>query len=152
MSLVIDFKSEGDQLFVELNGRIDELSFLPPTDLWTCTQVIFDMEGLEGLSSEGIRRWLGWVTTFSKVKSIVRNCPKTVVDQMNALANFLPEGSKVESFFVPYYNEEKNTERLVLFRSGTEFKASHVFAPSDIKGYNGAVSYTHLTLPTNREV
>jgi hypothetical protein len=68
----------------------------------------------------------------------VRNCPKIVVDQINMVLGFLPAGTKVESFFVPYYSEASGNEKMILFVNGREFKDGKVSPPEGVNDEGGA--------------
>ena len=60
-----------------------------------------------------------------------------IVDQINMVSGFLPEGAEVESFMVPYYSDASDTEKMVLFTKGKEFKDGEVFPPEDVKDESG---------------
>ncbi len=50
---------------------------------------------------------------------------------------FLPQGTRVESFFVPYYNEASGNEKMVLFINGREFKDGKVTPPATVNDDSG---------------
>jgi hypothetical protein len=60
-----------------------------------------------------------------------------IVDQMNMVDGFLPSVATVESFYVPYYNEESGSEKNVLFRYGVEYKDGQVQYPTAVKDESG---------------
>lgn len=138
MSFSIDKKTEGSNLVLEVKGNVDEDANFTPQDLGAAASVILDLDGVTAINSVGIREWIKWVKTMpSSVKLSVRRCPKIVVDQINMVAGFLPAGTVVESFYVPYYSDSSGSEKMVLFNNGTEFKGGEVFPPADVKDDSG---------------
>src|SRR5687768_7774371 len=104
MSFAISKKPEGQQLVLEVKGNIDEDANFTPPDLGSFTNVTLDLEGVTAINSVGIREWIKWMKGFpASVKLGVRKCPKIIVDQINMVAGFLPAGTTVQSFYVPYY-------------------------------------------------
>lgn len=138
MSFSINKKSEGTGLILEIKGNVDEDSNFAPQDLGTASAVVLDLEGVTAINSVGIREWIKWVKTMpSSVKLSVRKVPKIVVDQINMVAGFLPPGTTIESFYVPYYSDSSGSEKMVLFTNGTEFKGGDLFPPAEVKDDSG---------------
>ncbi len=119
-------------------GHIDEDATFSVLDLNGATSLTLDLEGILAINSCGIREWIKWIKTApAGCKITYQKCPKVIVDQINMVSGFLPEGAEVESFMVPYYSDATDTEKMVLFNKGKEFKDGEVFPPEDIKDEGG---------------
>lgn len=138
MAFSVGKKMEGNVLVLEVKGNIDEDANFTPPDLGGATNVSLDLEGATAINSVGIREWIKWVKTMpASIQLSVRKCPKIIVDQINMVAGFLPTGTVIESFYVPYYADGSGNEKMVLFSNGKEFKGGEVFAPADVKDDGG---------------
>lgn len=133
MAFSIQKTKENGADCLTLKGNIDEdANFAAATVQGNAVTV--DLEGVTAINSVGIREWIKWTKTLpSGCKMTVRNCPKIVVDQINMVLGFLPPGSKVESFFVPYYSDASGNEKMVLFVNGREFKNGKVTPPDTVQ-------------------
>lgn len=140
MAFAIDKKDEGGKLVLEVKGNVDEDATFTPPEIGGATQVSLDLEGVTAINSVGIREWIKWIKTIPpSVKIGVRRCPKIIVDQINMVAGFLPAGTVVESFFVPYFADASGEEKQVLFENGKEYKGGDVFPPAEVKDDSGEV-------------
>ncbi len=128
-----DKKAEGPAAVIALRGNIDEDANFSTISLEGAKEVVLDLEQVSAINSCGIREWIKWIKTAPSSKFIYRKCPKVIVDQINMVSGFLPENGMVESFFVPYYSDASDTEKMVLFTSGKEFKGSEIFPPDEVK-------------------
>lgn len=138
MAFSIDKRLEDNKVVLELKGGVDEDANFTAPDLGGQSNVVIDLSGVTAINSVGIREWIKWTKTIpSSVKLSVRKCPKIIVDQINMVAGFLPQGTTVESFFVPYYADSSGNEKMVLFENGKEFKGEEVFLPSEVKDESG---------------
>lgn len=140
MSFSINKKPEGSNLVLEIKGNVDEDSNFTPPDLGSSTSVVLDLEGVTAINSVGIREWIKWTKSFpASIQIAVRKCPKIIVDQINMVAGFLPTGTVVQSFYVPYYADASGNEKMVLFENGKEFKNGELFPPAEVKDDSGEV-------------
>lgn len=129
-----DKKKEGSAVVFAFSGHIDEDAQFSGLDFEGAPEIKVDLENVSAINSCGIREWIKWIRTAPATSKIVyTKCPKIIVDQINMVAGFLPDNGSVESFYVPYYNEDSGNEKMVLFRSGVEFQGNEVKAPEDIK-------------------
>lgn len=136
------FKAEKKQgsgeCTVVLQGHIDEDATFGGLDLAGVGKVVIDLDGVTAINSCGIREWVKWIRTASTTAPIVyRKCPKVIVDQINMVSGFLPDNGKVESFYVPYYNDSSGNEKMILFKEGAEFKGNEIFPPPEVKDEGG---------------
>lgn len=140
MGFSIAKKTEGAATVLEISGGIDEDSNFIPPDLGSAMQVVLDLEKVTAINSVGIREWIKWVKSFpSSVKLAVRKCPKIIVDQINMVAGFLPAGTTVQSFYVPYYADSSGSEKMVLFENGKEYGNGSINPPAEVKDDSGEV-------------
>ena len=58
---------------------------------------------------------------LTKAKVLLAECPKPFIDQASMVEGFLPEHFIVHSFYVPYYCEASDQEKLVLATNGKDF-------------------------------
>lgn len=132
MALEIGQQQDGDQLIVSLKGHIDEdATFIPLQP--AVTKAVLDLDAVTAINSVGIREWIKWTKSFpAGVEVTVRKLPKVIVDQANMVAGFLPSGTIVESFYVPYYCDGSGEEKMVLFTNGKEFGGGQVNAPENV--------------------
>jgi hypothetical protein len=134
MAFSIESSRLGDTLLVHVSGKIDEDS-----NFSGCASVILELENISAINSVGVREWIRWIKGFpSTLKLVVRKCPKIIVDQINMVSGFLPAGTVVESFYVPFFADISGEEKMVLFSIGKEYRGGDVFAPKQISDTTGA--------------
>lgn len=93
-----------EQVELRIIGRLDEESDFSKLKMPEAKIYFFNLEELTTLNSMGLRNWLLWIKKLKvTIPKVFKNCQKNVVDQMNILQGFLPPGSTVESFYVPFY-------------------------------------------------
>ena len=61
-------------------------------------------------------------TNFPGIKVSFYNCPKIIVDQINAVRGFLPSTARVESFWIPFYCEESDRREFILLTRDKDYK------------------------------
>ncbi len=134
----IEKRKDGESLVVTVKGSIDEDAVLASVGFDGAQTIQLDLDKVSSINSCGIREWIKWLKTAPPSSKIVyKNCPKIIVDQINMVAGFLPENGKVDSFYVPYFNENSGAEKMVLFRSGNEFKDGELKPPPEVKDEGG---------------
>lgn len=133
----VKINKDGNKLVVDLQGVIDEDADFSQVKIADAPTVELRMEALKSINSCGIREWIKWVGTASNAQIVYSQCPKVIVDQINMVEGFLPANGKVESFYVPYYNDDSGSEKNVLFTRGKEFDDSSVNPPASVKDEDG---------------
>lgn len=128
---------QGEKVKLFLSGVIDEDADFSQLKIGASKEVVLDLTSVKSINSCGIREWIKWVGTMDSKPISYQNCPKVIVDQINMVDGFLPRNAKVDSFFVPYYNEESGAEKNVLFRNGTEFNGGIVTPPTQVQDDDG---------------
>ncbi|MBL7542966.1 MAG: hypothetical protein JNL11_04075 [Bdellovibrionaceae bacterium] len=100
---------------VLLEGPINEtfavFDYRPNRD----KSVRFDFQKVTTINSMGIRYWISWLHRNPGTAFHFRNCPVCIVDQINNVSDFMPSGTTVESFYVPYYSEHTGEEKHDLY-------------------------------------
>jgi hypothetical protein len=133
----VKMNKAGEKLNVVMAGTIDEDADFTQLSLSGAGQIEIQMSGLKSINSCGIREWIKWMSTAPAANITFNECPKVIVDQINMVDGFLPTNAKVQSFFVPYYNDDSGAEKNVLFRLGTEFTETNVAPPAEVKDEDG---------------
>ncbi len=128
----IKFKKNGNQLIVQLTGSLNEEVNFSQDLLKGASSLIFDFAEVTSINSCGIREWIRWIMPYSTVSIIYRNCPKIIVDQINMVDGFLPAAGMVESFYVPYYSDETDEEKHILFTYGKEYTENGINYPVNV--------------------
>jgi anti-anti-sigma regulatory factor len=133
MSLIIKSIPEGNSTVLVIGGDLNEDSSFQGQTLTLGQPIVLDMEGVTSINSVGIREWIKWIKTLPQNSPVsLRKAPKIIVDQINMIAGFLPPGTVIESFYVPYFSEETNSEKMVLFTAGQEFNGPNLAAPEGV--------------------
>lgn len=124
---------ENEKCVLLFQGPIDEDVRFDAIDreIGDVKTVVIDFADVTVLNSLGIRTWMVWLRQWIGQKDFVfRRCPKAVVDQFNVLSGFLPKGSVVESFYVPYFCDACTREQSILYRKDIDFKQARGESPA----------------------
>jgi anti-anti-sigma regulatory factor len=108
--LSINIKEEEGSQRIEFTGPIDEdSSFDEISNL--SSSVIFDFENVTLINSCGIREWVKFIEGLDESISFSYvNCRQIIIEQINMVKGFIREGSRVDSFYAPFYCESCDTE------------------------------------------
>lgn len=112
-----------NHFLVRMSGPINESADFGPVRFAKRPPIEIDMDEVTLINSVGLRSFGNWVCSLENPSIDFSNVPKFVVDQFNMIPGLVPPRSKVLSFYVPYFNAEKELEKRVLYRTGLEFKA-----------------------------
>ncbi len=125
---------EGDRSTVNLAGIMDEDMDLQKLESIKEGIIVFDFEKVQSINSCGIRDWISFVSPKSETAKIsYRHCPKVIIEQMNMVKGFLPEGTQIESFYAPFFCESCDHEENILLRPDQIVERK---APGDVKCSN----------------
>ncbi len=127
--LDINMIQDGPVLKIKLNGEIDEDIDFSQSNISSSSQIRFELDSVKSINSCGIREWIKWLSTAKSSKIIFSKCPKIIVDQINMVDSFLPSNGQVESFYVPYFNEDSGEEKNILFTRDIEFSKESLKPP-----------------------
>lgn len=130
-------KNVGSKYYLELFGDLDEDAKFANLDIPDATEIIVNFEKVTRIQSCGIREWIQLINPYKNLSFVYTNCPKIIIDQINMLDGFLPKNGMVQSFYVPYYNEESGSEKQVLFTYGTEYDKQGIYPPKEVRDENG---------------
>ncbi len=124
---------------VEIHGHIDEAFMQVANTIPDSTTYIFNFKNLISINSSGIREWILYAQKLKTKKVILTDCPKPFIDQASMVDGFVPENFQIQSFYVPYFNEEKDLEKLVLVQFGKEYTATTQQIPAEHTDADGTV-------------
>ncbi|MCB0389891.1 MAG: hypothetical protein KDD58_01300 [Bdellovibrionales bacterium] len=125
---------DGNKYTFLFEGMIDEHVKLPPMPEFVVEILIIDLNDVKMINSVGIRLWMEWLKSIPSDTSIVfRNVVKPLVEQASMVKGFLPKGSKVESFYVPYYYEERDEVEMVLYKEHVDYEQATANKPGSYK-------------------
>jgi hypothetical protein len=128
-----NLSSSGNVDILNLEGHIDEDANLTTIPKGKSSVLEINFQKVVAINSCGIREWIKWLATIPADKKIVYiNCPKIIVDQANMVAGFIPQNGKIKSFYVPYYSEDSDREKMILFTEGKEFNGKELTPPSAV--------------------
>lgn len=124
MSFEVKQEDLGGKTLLKFCGPIDEEAVFPAISDWGA-EIFIDLSEVTSINSIGIRAWIMWFGELSDVSFKFLNCPKALVMQMNMVEGFLPAGSQVESLQVPFYCEDCDEEKEVLFEVGKQIQVEN---------------------------
>lgn len=114
---------QDNQVELVLSGSIDEDSDFNTIPKIEKNLLLIDLSQVTMINSCGIRDWVKWTKTLAPhVQMHIKKCPKFIIDQINILQGFLPQNSLVLSFYMPYFCEDCNVEKQLLFERGVHFQ------------------------------
>jgi len=99
------------------------------------------------INSSGIREWILYSQKLKTKKVMLTECPKVFIDQASMVEGFVQQNFQILSFYVPYYNEEKDLEKLVLVHYGKDFTKDTNTIPQEMTDTDGLV-YELDVIPT----
>jgi hypothetical protein len=124
------FKTTADLTLV-CAGVMDEHMQLPAINEGLPIRV--DLQQVTYINSIGVRKWIRWVSDMTqKPLLLMENCPAIFVKNLATIKGMMADNMSVESFYVPYYNDETGQRRNVLFRTGIEFFPNGQIHPPEI--------------------
>ena len=138
-SLEIDVSPcDGGNLF-KLSGEINEDLIVDELVGFKADIIKVDFQNVKMINSCGVREWIKLVEALANQGSKVEyhNCPQIVIQQVNMVTGFIPDGGQVVTFYAPYFCDECEHEEKVLLTS-TELEGRQ--APELKCGNCGAMS------------
>lgn len=121
------------------SGSIDEslanfISIFPEVPSMT-----INLDQVSSINSTGIREWIKLMDKIGSSEIKLIKCPKVFIDQVNMVKDFLPENALIESFYVPYFSETKNSELKILFERGRHFTKNFINCKETIADEAGTI-------------
>lgn len=112
----------GKSINYKVVGQISDTLPLFIQKLDGVTEICVDFSEFTFINSIGVSKWVAWVLKLPlQCQLILVNCPFLIINQINIVHGFMPEGkAKVKSFFAPYYCE-CGLEELVHCERGRDY-------------------------------
>lgn len=141
----------GNTTKIEIGPGYLSLGFLTSLDqklFKSCDKVEMVFSENSMLTSEGIVDWSKWIHSLpilradqeKKIPMIhLFQCPVSVTRQFDLLINNAPENFVVESFFVPFFNEESNEAKSMLLVRDTHFTDDSLQIPQCLDSAGNAM-------------
>lgn len=128
------FKSIEEANFTNLifEGPINESFGLSDLKISRDKGVRIDFEKVKSINSIGIRFWIKWIHSNPGVAFHFKNCPVCIVNQINNVSEFMPSGTTIESFFVPYYSDFTGEEIHELYVENRDYQRGQVVKIKEI--------------------
>ena len=125
--LKIETQTLGNTTLLNLEGYFNELAVLPQINPTSLLRLEINFANVSYINSAGIGIWVRWIDDIEKRASegfeiLLTECPRAIVSQLANVMGFLSKRAVVGSFFVPYFSEETDECRDVLFRLGHEYR------------------------------
>lgn len=112
----LDIETTSGETRIRISGLIDETARLSPLLQRPEGQLIFDLSGIERVTSIGIRCWVTFVRALSEAGKtfVLERCSVPVVTQLNIVPSFRGQGT-VRSVYAPFFCARCNAQRTELF-------------------------------------
>ncbi len=124
---------------VEFHGHIDEAFMFVANSIPMSESYIFNFKHLVSINSSGIREWILFCQKIKAKKVILTDCPKPFIDQASMVDGFIPSSFQVLSFYVPYYNEDTDQEKLILMQMGKDYTKDSNSIPNEYTDTDGKI-------------
>ena len=99
---------------VRLIGLMDEDMDLSKIGAINEDNLKIDFNEVTGINSCGIRDWITFLGSLPTEMTVTYiNCPQAIIEQMNMVKGFLPDGALIESFYAPFFCEACDNEQKV---------------------------------------
>ena len=132
-------ENKGEICEVVLAGVIDDSFPADKLVLPADKAIEINLNDVKMINSLGIREWIKFVNSIQSKNVSITHCPKIFIDQVNMVQGFLPTLFKIKSFYVPYFNEDDDLEKSVLYVSGKDFGDGFLNVQSTINHESGTV-------------
>lgn len=117
-TLEIKTKILDEQLTVDLCGPIDEDANFEKVLAYESNLYVFDFKNVTMMNSCGVREWINFIEKLPKQSTLVyMNCPQVVIEQINMVQGFMRAGARIDSFYAPYYSEQKDQVFPILLKT-----------------------------------
>lgn len=125
MSSSITAKKSRHSIDLVFSGEISEASNFPELDLNNVENVNLNTEGVTYINSSGLRKWLIWISEFENSfphqQLNLQRVKPVLVNQMRNIATFVPQKTKIESIYLPFYCEACDRSEEKFASCGSEF-------------------------------
>lgn len=127
----VELNIQNGKADVKLIGLMDEDMDLTKVNSVNEENLTIDFNEVSGINSCGIRDWITFLSELPQnMKIHYINCPQVIIEQMNMVKGFLPEGADIESFYAPFFCESCDNEQKVLMKPADVVDGK---APTDLE-------------------
>lgn len=98
-----------------------------------CATLSMNPKEVTGINSKGIKTWLSWLGALKATKIEMTECPVALVKAFNSVFGALPAKIHLKSFYVPFYSDDLDEERHLLYTEGVNYKDGKVTSHIDPK-------------------
>ncbi len=120
MKYLIEDTEDGKKLV--LSDALDENANFSELEKLKIKNLTVDLDGVRKINSMGLKKWIALTRSQQGTHFVLRRCPAPIVNQMNILEGFLPQGAIVDSFYIPYKCESCGVEQLQLAQRNFDFQ------------------------------
>lgn len=124
----MDFKvsiAGTDPAVVRMSGKINENADLGLIKVDPKLPLEIDLVGVTAVNSLGLRSLRHFFNSLQNPVIHLSFCPRVVVDQLVIVRDLLPDKARVISFYVPFFLEETEEVKNVLFTRGKEYSVKN---------------------------
>ncbi len=132
-------ENKGEVCELKLVGVIDDSFPTANIQLPADKPIEINLNEIKMINSLGIREWIKFVNSVQSKNVSIVCCPKIFIDQVNMVQGFIPVEFKIKSFYVPYFNEDDDLEKSILYISGKDYGDGFLNVKSTINHESGAV-------------
>lgn len=108
---------------IAISGFLDEAARFPQLSGKIAGRLDIDLQNLEQMNSTGCRNWVIWIKNIQATEGIfLHNCPPQFITHASILFGLIPPGTRVQSFYVPYYCTSCGASERQRFERGKDFR------------------------------
>ena len=124
-ALKINLETNNSTLIISMDGKIEDqfskFVLQLSSVIHKFQEVEINMDKITFINSPGIREWIRLMVLLKNMKTAISFCPPLIVNQINLVEGFVNKNTVMKSFYVSYYNEEKDIEKKILYVSGKDY-------------------------------
>ena len=118
------------------SGPLNELAVLPVID--KSKPLSINMKKVTLVNSYGIRIWCKWIQENKDFKDLIlEECPYIFVNNFNIINGFITNLITINSFYVPFFSEDSQERKDVLFHLGADYQFNGFLRIPDVKDSKG---------------
>jgi hypothetical protein len=123
--LEVSKKKTGDEVWISLAGPISGESEFPDLSADQMSSLTLYLAKIDHINSRGLGKWMNWFNVLKRgrpgLSIFLERVPLVLVKQIVSVGRFIPEGTKIRSFQVPYYCENCDAEDYVWLSEGEHY-------------------------------
>lgn len=120
----------------KFSGVMNEHMVIPSID--KTSPLIINLRGVKMVNSYGLKIWTKWINANSDLLSItLEECPYVFVNNFSMINGLVTSNTIIKSFFVPFFNDQSQERRDILFQQGTDYEVGGFLRLPDVKDSQG---------------